>query len=66
MAPQSDKGFPDEGLIIDSSIEIIRKAAAKVIYEFDESVEGTDGKVVASKETLNAGDQVVFRENIST
>lgn len=65
MVSRRNSGFSDEGLVIKADMDLVRKAATKVIYEFDESIESPDGSVVKDMTKIKEGDQVVFRENIS-
>jgi hypothetical protein len=53
-----------EGIIVESSLEVLRKAAEKVLFEFDEVWYDIDGEVKSPNEELCPGDSVVFEEKI--
>jgi hypothetical protein len=53
-----------EGIIVETSLDILRKAAEKVLFEFDEVRYNLDGEEKASSEEMGPGDSVVFEEKI--
>ncbi|MGY5878873.1 MAG: hypothetical protein RTV31_01425 [Candidatus Thorarchaeota archaeon] len=52
------------GIIVESSIDVLRKAAEKVLFEFDEVRYDFDGEEKSSDEELCPGDSIVFEEKI--
>ena len=55
----------EEGIIVDTSLEILRKAAKKVLYEFNESIIDMDGEERPRESDIQSGDTVQFIENIA-
>ena len=55
----------EEGIIVDTSLEILRKAAKKVLYEFNESIIDMDGEERPRESDIQSGDTVLFIENIA-
>ncbi|TFG28220.1 hypothetical protein EU528_11545 [Candidatus Thorarchaeota archaeon] len=53
-----------EGIIVEASIEQLRRAAEKVLFEFDEYRYNIDGEVQSVEEPMEPGDYVVFEEKI--
>jgi hypothetical protein len=54
----------DEGIIVDTSLDILREGAKKVLYEFNESIIDMDGE--PREGDIQSGDTVLFIENIPT
>lgn len=54
----------EEGIIVDTSLDILRNGAKKVLYEFNESIIDMDGEVRAHERDIQSGDTVLFVENI--
>lgn len=57
----SNKG---DGIIVMASLELVKESAEKVLTDFTETIEMTDGTKVRGITEIKVGDQVVFRENI--
>ncbi|MCJ7817988.1 MAG: hypothetical protein MUP60_03985 [Candidatus Thorarchaeota archaeon] len=53
------------GIIVEASLDLLRKAAEKVLFEFSEVQYNIDGEIKSSKEELMIGDSVVFEEHIT-
>ncbi len=56
----------EEGIIVDTSLDILRKAAKKVLYEFNERIIDMDGEPRADESEIQSGDTVLFIETIPT
>lgn len=56
----------EEGIVVDTSLDVLRKAATKVMYEYNESIIDMDGEVRPAGSEIRTGDTVVFEENIPT
>ena len=54
----------EEGIVVDTSIDVLRKAATKVLYEFNESIIDMDGEVRPEGSEIRTGDTILFEENI--
>jgi hypothetical protein len=54
----------EEGIIVDTSLDVLRKGAKKVLYEFNESVIDMNGEVRPDGSEIQSGDTVLFVENI--
>ncbi len=54
----------EEGIVVDTSLDVLRKAAKKVLYEFNESIIDMDGEVRPVGSDIQTGDTVLFEENI--
>ena len=59
-----DKINIDEGIIVEASLDLLRKAAEKVLFEFHESYYDSEGIEKAPDEEPVPGDSVVFEEHI--
>ena len=59
-----DKINIDEGIIVEASLNLLRKAAEKVLFEFHETHYDTEGKEKVIREEPVPGDSVVFEEHI--
>ena len=53
-----------EGIIVEASLDLLRKAAEKVLFEFHESHYNSEGIKKAPDEEPVPGDSVVFEEHI--
>jgi hypothetical protein len=54
----------EEGIVVDTSLDVLRRAATKVLYEFNESIFDMDGEVRAAGSEIRTGDTVLFEEKI--
>ncbi|MCK4567004.1 MAG: hypothetical protein KAU48_06815 [Candidatus Thorarchaeota archaeon] len=54
----------DEGIIVEASLDLLRKAAEKVLFEFDEVIYNSQGKEKSQEEKMVPGDSVLFEEDI--
>jgi hypothetical protein len=66
MAERDGERMQDEGIIVDTSLEILREGAKKVLYEFNESIIDMDGEPRKDESEIQSGDTVLFIENIPT
>ena len=66
MKGQSDNRKLDtsEGIIVQASLDIIRKAAAKVLFEFSETLVTSNGGRRKPGEDVSIGDSILFEEDI--
>lgn len=55
-----------EGIIVEASLSILRKAAEKVLFEFDEQVVTAEGVKKSSEQPMGPGDSILFEEHIKT
>ena len=53
--------YPDEGIIVEASLDILRKCAHRVLCEFTESLEMQHG---SGKKQVNVGDHIIFMESV--
>lgn len=53
-----------EGIIVDTSLDILRKAAKKVLYEYNETITDMDGEVRSAGSEIRTGDTVLFEGKI--
>ena len=53
-----------EGFIVEASLDLLRKAAEKVLFEFDEVYYDQTGEEQSALEEMEPGDSVVFEEKI--
>lgn len=62
----ADKAEPmqDEGIIVDTSLDILREGAKKVLFEFNERILDTDGNPRSSESEIQSGDTVLFIEKM--
>lgn len=58
------KGIPDSGIVLQASRDLIRKAAQRVLTDFTMFVEDSEGNHYSQKESIAAGDSIVFKENM--
>ena len=61
-----DQTMQDEGIIVDTSLEILREGAKKVLYEFNERIIDMDGEPRKDESEIKPGDTVLFIEKIPT
>lgn len=55
-----------EGIIVDTSLDILRRAATKVLYEYAEHIIDMDGEARPAGSEIRTGDTIVFEEKIQT
>ena len=60
----NEKINTSEGFIVEASLDLLRKAAEKVLFEFDEVFYDQTGEEKPSNEEMEPGDSVVFEEHI--
>ncbi|RDE12427.1 MAG: hypothetical protein C4K49_10120 [Candidatus Thorarchaeota archaeon] len=53
-----------EGIVLETSLELLRKAAKRVLFEFTEGVVSKNGDGKPLTEEVELGDAVVFREDM--
>ena len=56
----------EEGIIADTTLDVLRKAAKKVLFEFNETIIDMDGETRPAGSEIRTGDTVLFEENIKT
>jgi hypothetical protein len=56
----------EEGIVVDTSLDVLRKAATKVLYEYHERIIDMDGEVRPVGSEIRTGDTIVFEEKIQT
>ena len=54
----------DEGIIVETSLDNLRKGAKKVLYEFKQKIIDMNGELKASDSEIRAGDTVLFVEDM--
>ncbi len=54
----------DEGIVVEASLNLLRKAAERALFEYNEMVVDAAGEELASGSALKTGDSVVFEEDI--
>ena len=54
----------EEGMVVDTSLDVLRSGATKVLFEFNESIIDMDGEVRPTGSEIRTGDTVLFEENI--
>jgi len=54
----------EEGIIVDTSLDVLRKGAKKVLYEFNESIIDMNGEVRPDGSDIQTGDTLMFVEKI--
>ena len=59
-----DRINTDEGIIVEASLDLLRKAAERVLFEFDEIHYNSEGKEKSLDDDLIPGDSVLFEEHI--
>ena len=60
----NDRINTSEGFIVEASLELLRKAAEKVLFECDEVYYDQTGEEQSPMEEMEPGDSVVFEEKI--
>jgi hypothetical protein len=60
----SERINSSEGFIVEASLDLLRRAAEKVLFEFDEIRYDQTGEVQSHDEEMEPGDSVVFEEKI--
>ncbi|MBN2228572.1 MAG: hypothetical protein JW779_03190 [Candidatus Thorarchaeota archaeon] len=63
--PEARRTNNDEGIIVQASLDILRKAAGKVLFEFNEMLVSFDGEEKSIEEEIGIGDTILFEEDIS-
>jgi len=53
-----------EGIVVVASLELLKKAVERVLFEFIESCEDSDGTVCSPVESVDIGDTVIFKEDM--
>jgi hypothetical protein len=53
-----------EGIVIQASIDLLRKGARRALFEFKESLEKRTGEKRPVGDDIDVGDAVVFREDV--
>jgi len=53
-----------EGIIVEASLDLLRKAAEKVLFQFDEMRHNSEGIKKSPEEEMVPGDSVLFEEHI--
>ncbi|MFW9975110.1 MAG: hypothetical protein ACFFDQ_07600 [Candidatus Thorarchaeota archaeon] len=64
MDERSDITDDEEGIIVDTSLDILRKAAKRVLYEFSEKIFDMHGEAQPAGREIHTGDTVLFEEKI--
>ena len=54
----------EEGIVVDTTLDVLRKAATKVLFEFNESIIDMDGEVRPAGSEIRTGDTILFEEKI--
>ena len=54
----------EEGMVVDTSLDVLRRGAIKVLFEFNESIIDMDGEVRPAGSEIRSGDTVLFEEVI--
>ena len=54
----------EEGIIVEASLDVLKKAIAKALFEFDEKVLTSDGSAKDPEESIKKGDSILFEEHI--
>ncbi|MFW9835373.1 MAG: hypothetical protein ACFFEK_15335 [Candidatus Thorarchaeota archaeon] len=66
MDEHCDSMETEEGIIVDTTLEVLRKAAKKVLFEYNEHIMDMDGEARPEGSEIRTGDTVVFEEKIPT
>jgi hypothetical protein len=64
MDEHSETLDAEEGMVVDTSLDVLRRGATKVLYEFNESIIDMDGEVRPAGSEIRTGDTVLFEEKI--
>ena len=54
----------EEGIIVDTTLDVLRKAATKVLYEYNETIMDMHGEVRPEDSEIETGDTILFEEKI--
>lgn len=54
----------EEGMVVDTTLDVLRRGAIKVLFEFNESIIDMDGEVRPTGSEIRTGDTVLFEEKI--
>ncbi|MDF1539800.1 MAG: hypothetical protein P1Q69_12945, partial [Candidatus Thorarchaeota archaeon] len=54
----------NEGIVVVASLELLKKAVGKVLFEFVESCEDSSGTVHSPVGKVDIGDTVIFKEDM--
>jgi hypothetical protein len=57
-------GISDEGIVVEASVDVLRKAAERVLFEFNEMVVNAAGDELTPDTDMSMGDSLVFEEDI--
>ncbi len=61
---QNKPCYPNEGIIVEASLDSLRRCARRVLCEFTESLETEDSSKHLGKTPIDEGDYIIFRENV--
>jgi hypothetical protein len=64
MNEQGNDMETKEGIIVDTTLDVLRKAAKKVLYEYHEKIFDMDGETRPEGSEIRTGDTVLFEERI--
>lgn len=64
MGREDQKLYTEEGIIVEAALDVMRRAAEKVLFEFNETLVTTDGEERTSIEDVKVGDSILFEEKI--
>ena len=64
MDEHCDSLNAEEGIVVDTSLDVLRKAAKKILYEYNESIIDMHGEVRPAGSEIQTGDTVLFEEKI--
>ncbi len=53
-----------EGIIVFGTLDILRKAVGRVLFDFNESCESNKGTICEKVASVEVGDTIVFKENM--
>ena len=56
--------YPNEGIVVEATLDSLRKCARRVLCEFTETLETQDGSEKPVKMPIDEGDHVVFKEKV--
>jgi hypothetical protein len=64
VSKNSQGAFSGEGIIVEASLDVMRKAVERVLFEFHEKVVTKDGKAGTDTENVGIGDSIIFEEKV--
>ncbi len=66
MTERNDNHVIDtgEGIIVEASLEVLKKAIEKVLFEFDEEVYDSNGNPKGAGAPIVSGDSILYEEHI--